>query len=207
LFWCSLTLEWSIGQIGLRPMEKTVSILYERPKEDQGQDQVAWRSQANNPDCCSVVLSPTDPIPTSRQPAPNVFQPDARHFDSSTFCALLGGAGAEPGLENQDKDDGRGRPRRGHYYSWELPAFVSQNKNQLRAFLRSVSTHDWLLAKLIHTFVLLLMNVCSVVMTTLTVNDFTFKNVAMQLCNFPNQYPKSTLWLPKAIHSFVSWAS
>ena len=32
----------------------------------QGQDQVAWRSQANNPDCCSVVLSPTDPIPTSR---------------------------------------------------------------------------------------------------------------------------------------------
>ena len=124
-----------------------------------------------------------------RQPAPNVFQPDARHFDSSTFCALLGGAGAEPGLENQDKDDGRGRPRRGHYYSWELPVFVSQNKNQLRAFLRSVSTHDWLLAKLIHTFVLLLMNVCSVVMTTLTVNDFTFKNVAMQLCNFPNQYP------------------
>ena len=89
--------------------EKTVSILFVRPKEDQachfhrhphpspcpphrpviivdavlvlvlvnvtvlhhishpqGQDQVAWRSQANNPDCCSVVLSPTDPIPTSR---------------------------------------------------------------------------------------------------------------------------------------------
>ena len=32
----------------------------------QGQDQGVWRSQANNPDCCSVVLSPTDPIPTSR---------------------------------------------------------------------------------------------------------------------------------------------
>ena len=81
--------------------EKTVTILYERPKEDQachfhlhphpspphrpviivdavlvlvlcnishpqGQDQGVWRSQANNPDCCSVVLSPTDPIPTSR---------------------------------------------------------------------------------------------------------------------------------------------
>ena len=108
-----------------------------------------------------------------RQPAPNVFQPDARHFDSSTFCALLGGRSRTSSWKPR-RDDGRGRPRRGHYYSWELPVFVSQNKNQLRAFLRSVSTHDWLLAKLIHTFVLLLMNVCSVVMTPLAVNDFTF---------------------------------
>ena len=123
-----------------------------------------------------------------RQPTPNVFQPDARHFDSSTFCALLGGRSRTRSWKPR-RDEGRGRSRRGHYYSRELPAFVSQNKNQLRAFLRSVSTHDWLLAKLIHTFVLLLMNVCSVVMTTLAVNDFTFKNVAMQLCNFPNQYP------------------
>ena len=37
-----------------------------------------WKSRANNPDCCSVVLSPMDPIPTSRQ--------DPSHLNVAVNC-------------------------------------------------------------------------------------------------------------------------
>ena len=99
----------------------------------------------------------------------------------------------EPSLESQDEDDGRGRPR-GHYH-WELHAFVSQKKKLTLRF-PATSFKPWLTSCQTHPYVCSTFDernaVWSVVMTTLTVNDFAFKNVAMQLCNFPNQYLKST---------------
>ena len=48
-------------------------------QQDPDQDQ---RSPASNPDCCSVVLSQTDPIPTFRQASPYIMFINSAVLDS-----------------------------------------------------------------------------------------------------------------------------
>ena len=122
---------------------------------------------------------------------PQMFSSQLLHYDSSTFCALLGGRSLTKSWKARRRWRKRAKraTKRALRMRLRTPCFCfAKEKPTLR--FPATSFKPWLTFCQNHPHVCSISDECNavrlVVMTALTVkNYFAFKNVAMQLCHFP----------------------